>query len=212
MVNLKYAIAIVMALSLFFITISIINFMDNQRLIRFTNDLVSFTSETQDLEYSLSLLKPGSDQEFCSIIDSAYTTKITKNNELMTTMLSYERASLFAEFHALKKQFLLSNVQLWRLSQLQREYCYSNHSDILYIYSSNPSCSECIVQGRILDSARAACPNARVFVMDADESLTSLDLIKKKYNVTGAPTLIIDGKAYPRVLRESEIKSLIGCS
>ncbi len=210
--NLKYAIAIVMSLSLFFITISIINFMDNQRLLRFSNDLASFSSEAQDLEYALLLLKPGQGQEFCSIIDNAYQTKITRNNELMTTMLSYERASLFAEFHALKKQFLLSNLQLWQVSQLQRQYCYSNHTDILYIYSSNPSCSDCIVQGRILDTARSECKNARVFVMDMDESMTSLDIIKKKYGVSSAPSLVIGGKVYPGVMRESDVKGFISCN
>jgi hypothetical protein len=212
MVNLKYALALLMALNIFLLTISVINFMDLQRLLRFTNDLTSFSSEGQDLEYALAMLKGSQGQEFCAIVDAAYQKKILKNNELMEKMLGYERASMFTEFQALKKQFLIANVQLWQISQMEKEYCPAGHTDVLYIYSSDPGCLECIAQGRILDAVRGRCPSARTFVMDIKEDLSSLEIVKKKYNVTSAPSLVIGGKTYPGVLKEGEIANLLGCS
>ena len=170
MVNTKYAMAAVLMVCLFFITLSVIDYMDIQRLLRFSNDLASFSTETADLESAVALLRvePPSG-EYCAIIDLAYQQKITKTNDLMERMLAYERANMFAEFFALKRQFLLSNVQLWQVSQMEKQYCNATHTDVLYIYSSDPSCSECQVQGKILDGVRASCPNVRTFVMDIRE-------------------------------------------
>jgi len=212
MVNLKYAIAAILMVNLFFITLSVIDYMDMQRLLRFTNDLASFSSETADLESAVTLLRaeqPSS--EYCAIIDTAYQQKITKTNDLMERMLAYERANMFAEFFALKRQFLLSNIQLWQVSQMEKQYCATNHTDVLYIYSSDPACSECQVQGKILDFVRASCPNVRTFVMDIKESMATLDMIKMKYNVTSAPSIVAGGKTYSKVLPADEIKQLVSC-
>ncbi|MFA6328110.1 MAG: thioredoxin family protein [Candidatus Micrarchaeia archaeon] len=212
MVNLKYAMAVIIMVNLFFITLSVIDYMDMQRLLRFTNDLSSFSTETADLESAVSLLRTGpQNAEYCTIIDSAYQQKITKTNDLMDRMLAYERANLFAEFFALKRQFLLSNIQLWQVSQMQKQYCNATHTDVLYIYSSDPSCSECQVQGKILDSVRASCPNMRTFVMDIKESMATLDMIRMEYNITSAPSLVVNGKTHGKVLSADEIKKLVSC-
>ena len=212
MVNLKYAMAAILMVNLFFITLSIIDYMDMQRLLRFTNDLASFSAETADLESAVALLRVEQPSEgYCSIVDTAYQQKITKTNDLMERMLAYERANMFAEFFALKRQFLLSNVQLWQVSQMEKQYCNVTHTDVLYIYSSDPSCSECQVQGKILDGVRISCPNVRTFVMDIRESMATLDMIKMKYNITSAPTLVVDGKTYSKVLSADEIKQLVSC-
>ena len=212
MVNLKYAMAAILMVNLFFITLSVIDYMDMQRLLRFTNDLASFSAETADLESAVALMRMQPvTPEYCGIIDSAYQQKITRTNELMERMLAYEKANMFAEFFALKRQFLLSNIQLWQVSQMEKQYCASNHTDVLYVYSSDPSCSECQVQGKILDGVRASCPNVRTFVMDIKESMATLDMIKMKYNVTSAPTIVVGGKAYAKVLPADEIKMLVSC-
>jgi len=212
MVNLKYAMAVMLMVCLFFITLSVIDYMDMQRLLRFTNDLASFSAETADLEGAMALLRAEQPSpEYCAIVDAAYRQKITKTNELMERMLAYERANMFAEFFALKRQFLLANIQLWQVSQMEKQYCASNHTDVLYIYSSDPSCGECQVQGRMLDSVRAKCPDVRMFVMDIKESMATLDMIKMKYNITSAPTLVVGGKTYSKVLTAGEIEGLVSC-
>lgn len=212
MVNLKYAMAAILTVNLFFIVLSVIDYMDMQRMLRFTNDLASFSTGAQDLESAMAMIQlEKSNPEYCTIVDSAYYQKIGQTNSLMEKMLGYERANLFVEFFALKRQFLLSNIQLWQVSQMERQYCYANHSDILYIYSSKPSCSECQVQGRMIDSVRAGCKNVRVFVMDIEESMTSLDIIKKKYEISSAPSLVIDGKTYTGVMDEAAIRQAVSC-
>ena len=214
MVNLKYAMAAVLTVNLFFIVLSVIDYMDMQRMLRFTNDLASFSTGAQDLESAMAMIQlEKNNPEYCTIVDSAYYQKIGQTNALMEKMLGYERANLFTEFFALKRQFLLSNIQLWQVSQMERQYCYANHSDLhlLYIYSSKPSCSECQIQGRMIDSVRESCKNVRVFVMDIEESMTSLDIIKKKYGITSAPSLVIDGKTYKGVMDEAAIKKAVSC-
>ena len=212
MVNLKYAMAAVLTVSMFFIVLSVIDYMDMQRVLRFSNDLASFSTGAQDLQSAVAMIQlEKGNPEYCSIVDSAYYQQIGQTNSLMEKMLGYERANLFAEFFALKRQFLLSNIQLWQVSQMERQYCYADHSDLMYIYSSNPSCSDCQVQGRIIDTVRANCSNVRVFVMDIEENMTSLDIIKKKYNVTSAPELVIDGKTYQGVMDEAAIRKAVSC-
>lgn len=211
MVNLKYAIALLMTINLLFIFVSIMNYFDMQRVITFSNDLSTFTIGAQDMEGSLALLQAQHGTVDCGIMDAAYQSEVTNTNDLMEKMLGYEDANLFGEFYALKDQFLLSNIQLFQVSELEKQYCPSNHADIMYVYSSNPDCPQCQVQGQILDSLRVDCNNTRIFVMDYDANLTSIEIMEREYNVTSAPTLIINGKAYPGIMNESSIKQLVSC-
>jgi hypothetical protein len=211
MVNLKYAMAAVLTINLFFIILSVVDYMDLQRLLRFSNDLASFSTSAQDLQTSISMISLEKNPEHCSIIDAAYRNEIAQTDALMDKMLGYERANMFAEFFALKRQFLLSNVQLWQVSQAEREYCAVSHSDILYVYSSNPGCQDCQVQGGIIDSVRTSCPNVRVFVMDIEEKLTTLEIIRNRYNISSAPSLVINGNTYDGIMDENAMRREVGC-
>lgn len=210
MVNLKYALAILVALNILFIAFSAMNYLDLQRLLHFTNDLTTFSAHSQDVEASMLMLQDSNQSGYCAILDQTYREKTSQTNQLMERMLTYERANLFQEFYALKTNFLLTNLQLWRLSRMEKQYCSSSHQDLLYVYSSRPDCYACQVMGQIIDNVRPAC-NVRVFVMDNEQSLASASIIKSKYNITSAPTLIVNDRKYEGVQTEAELKKTLGC-
>lgn len=210
MVNAKYAIAALLAVNLLIIAFASMAYIDTQRLLKFSNDVNSFMIDSQDMETSFQILRDTNDTAYCGLVDRTYNEKTQSINTLQDRMLSYERANLFSEFFVLKKQFLLANVNLWRLSTLQKNYCNSRHSDLLYVYSSRKDCYDCRVQGQIIDSVRKTC-NVRVFVLDTEENLASLSIIKKQYNIENAPAVIVDGKLYNGVQSEAALKELLKC-
>jgi len=210
MVNAKYAIAALLAVNLFVIAFSAMNYIDTQRLLKFSNDVNSFMIDSQDMETSYQILRDTNDTVYCGLVDRTYNEKTQSINTLQDRMLSYERANLFSEFFVLKKQFLLANINLYRLSTLQKDYCNSRHSDLLYVYSSRQDCYNCKVQGQIIDNVRKSC-NVRVFVLDNEENLASLNIIKKQYGIESAPAVMVDGKLYSGVQTETRLKELLNC-
>jgi len=210
MVKLNYALAILVALNIALIAFSAMNYFDLQRLLRFGNDVSAFGSQVQDVQVSMSMLQESNQSGYCQILDQTYQEKINQTNLLTERMLTYERANLFQEFFALKANFLLSNIQLWQLSRMEKQYCPSPHQDLLYAYSSRQDCYSCQVMGQVIDDVRYTC-NVRVFVMDVEQSLASTDIVKRKYNITSAPVVVVNDKAYAGPMTEAQLRAILNC-
>jgi len=208
----KYVLAAIIALNVAIIVFSTVSYFDSQRLIHFNNEIMLFMIDAQDMQNSFLELGDEPDAKFCSLIDAAYTQKIGRNDELAGKMVEYEQANLVQEFNVLKRQFLLSNLQLYRLSQLQKRHCSSSHTDVLFVYSSRLDCYECQVAGNILTDARKGC-NARVFVTDIEEkeNLVSIADILDSNNITSAPSFIIGDKVIEGVINKGKMREMLNC-
>ncbi len=74
---------------------------------------------------------------------------------------------------------------------------------VIYFRSSN--CVDCSSQEDVLAYIRSARKDIMVYYFDLDVPSPLLDHLVEKYGVTGAPTLIVDGRVYRRFVPPEEI-------
>ena len=83
----------------------------------------------------------------------------------------------------------------------------------MYFYrDAKPLCSDCIVQGEIIDGIREKCRNVKSFAFPLDLNLGFVELFKTLYGFDEAPSLVINEKTvFEGLTAEQEIMENIQC-
>lgn len=111
----------------------------------------------------------------------------------------YEKDNILSdEYIALKKQYTQASIRTWILARNKARSCEMSFSPVLYFYSND--CSECISQGEQLDKLKSLAfqdsNQILVFTVDLNADDTVVTYLKEYYDITSAPSIIINDKAY----------------
>jgi len=113
-------------------------------------------------------------------------------------------------FYNLKKDYTLILVRYWTYLEEMKKSC--NRTDvvtILYFYS-NTNCQNCQGQGVVLTNLKQTYPqNIMVFALDYDIDLNIISLLKKNYNVSSVPSLVINGKVYGGLITIERLRQIV---
>lgn len=109
----------------------------------------------------------------------------------------------------LKKEYSLLSIRAWILNNYLKEKCDVDNIIILYFYSI--PCSDCIKQGFVLDDLRESVfkDKMKVFVLDIDVDEPMIQVLKKSYNVTETPSIVIGDNVYSGLVEKDKLTSLL---
>ncbi|MDD5336981.1 MAG: hypothetical protein PHS02_00690 [Candidatus ainarchaeum sp.] len=127
--------------------------------------------------------------------------------------LEDNKVTVFTDYNQLRGRYFLANMRFYLMLREYKQECGDQSLEpILFFYRTYGDCPTCYTQGRVLDTVRAECENARVFAFPADsEDLAMIRAFKTYYNITGTPSLVIRDATYNGVIETDRIKALIGC-
>jgi len=108
----------------------------------------------------------------------------------------------------LEKDYSLLSVRAWILNSYVTEKCVEDKVVILYFYSV--PCSDCIKQGNILDDLREKKfkDRLRVFVLNYDSDEEIVKVLKKTYNITETPSIVIGNSTYVGLIERDELSNI----
>ncbi len=147
----------------------------------------------------------------CGILNATIPDLQESLSEVGRDLASYSSISWFnrKDFDYLKRKYFLLEARLFLLlSRLNRE-CHKNYVPVLFFYEVDDLISE--RQGFILDELVNKL-NERVVVISIDKDYVDepiIILLKDKYNVTSAPTIIIDGLKFDHLMYFHELNESI---
>ncbi|OYT42854.1 MAG: hypothetical protein B6U88_02700 [Candidatus Aenigmarchaeota archaeon ex4484_56] len=136
--------------------------------------------------------------------------------------LQKERAKLGQKVSDLEEKFGLSHPEV--LTQTERYHIYQikeylflkkvkkicNLSLPLILYFYSTDCDElCTAQGYILDTLSKKYNLTTIYAFNYEIDNPVLEVVKKIYNITSVPSLVINGKTYNRFLKLDEIEKII---
>lgn len=122
----------------------------------------------------------------------------------------YERTRKIesSKYEELKKEYTLMNIKYYLFVEGLRKRCNYTYVPILYFYS-NEKCEDCEVQGYVLRNLKRKAPKKyMIFAIDGDMDLESVKLLKKIYNITSYPSLVIYEKVYEGFLPMKKIEEI----
>ncbi len=135
--------------------------------------------------------------------------KVSKFGEELEVFEATRKGS-YQEYLALKKEYTLMNLRYWMFVKSLKEKCNYSFVPILYFYS-NKNCPACKDQGYVLSLLKKKYPKkVMIFAIDGDLDLESVSLLKKVYNITAYPSLIINGRVYKGLKTTSFLEKIIG--
>jgi glutaredoxin len=209
-VNWKvYTTAAIITIFVFSIGIGIGYMISNEKYNIMYYDMENLKVQQRDMEVE-SMLINSLGSNTCSNLNYEIEKTATQSTSL-GEKLSYYNNEIMRnpDFLILKKNYIISLIQFWSYWEMFKKNCNSSVNTVLYFYSIK-DCNECQAQGFVLSFLKEKYPSdIMVFAMDKDEDLYSLNLIKDTYNVTKAPTLVINNQKYEGLSDINELKSLL---
>ncbi len=95
-----------------------------------------------------------------------------------------------------KKRYALLDLQFWENSIQIRKKCGPPFSTVIYFYSQYGRTAEQETMDRVLMDFKQRCGPATVYItFPVDMGLSSIEFVKKDYNITGTPSVLINEKA-----------------
>ena len=205
---IKYnVIAIVLATLFFLIGIFFGTLMQTESVSSSERVLSNVETKFNDIETSMILLNMKSD-----IACEYYNIKLKEIDNQLTsltpTIVKMEKDVSLKEqsYKELKTRFINLRLKYWILNEKDREMCNPNKTTILYFYTTNGVCRDCEQQGVILSYVMNKVDKKDIIVapVDMTEHILLLDIIKKTYNITKAPALLIDNSVVYKGLVEKD--------
>lgn len=113
----------------------------------------------------------------------------------------------------IKREYTLAQLRYWLFVRKYRDICDGDFVSILYFYSNSDECTECRTQGIILTYLKSLLKDRILtFSFDADfEDEPMIKTLKKVYNITEVPIVIIENTKFSGLIELDELKKEI-CS
>lgn len=205
--NKKYIYTLVVTSAIFFGILYISNIFTKKRIdeIRSIEDKVSLdilASETQ-----FALLKDSS----CKTID--HSTAFSEELSTLSEKLSYMENNLGSDSPGvlnLKKYYSLLEVKDYLLVKQVREKCSVKPITIIYFYTSDENCDDCVKERYVLTKLRAEFPELRIYAFDYNLDLSVVKTMKSLYGVRNTlPALNIWEENYYGFKTAEDIEKII---
>ena len=216
--KINYKITILAVILIMLIAILVIKFIDDYRFSSISKDINNLLIDSESSRIILMYpeifeIKETDREKFCEYLDFNTKKQMDKGFKLVNLLKIYEESNLLADYEITRTQYFLSNVELYFYTLQSKKYCNNtNLSTILFFHYSETKCPDCIVQGQILDKIREKCKNVRIITLAVDLEISPVELLKSRYNITSAPSLVIDDKIVIRnIASEEEILKYLKC-
>lgn len=153
--------------------------------------------------------------QFC---ESEIEANLEYNNRIYQEGLrieKYEEVNKFEPSIVLeKKRYALLQFQFWMNSISLKKKCNADYSTLVHLYSSNESVAlDQKLQSVVLLDLKNKCGRSLMLIpMPSDLNIIAIDLIKKNYNITTMPAIIINETVSLQGLQTSdELEKYVKC-
>lgn len=204
-----YAGAFAISLVIFLAGVYIGSLIDQSTLGGISDDLSSISTKIASVHFML--LSGGNSSAFCPVYLSDLNS-IDGEVERIGYKLSYLEDEKGVYDNELKKRYFVLEAESYLLSGKVRELCGDNSTLLIHFYS-NTDCLRCREQGTEILKARDSLVqegrNVKLFSFDGTIGSPVADAFKAQYNVSGYPSVVIDGKTYAGYRSSDELQTLI---
>ncbi len=127
----------------------------------------------------------------------------------------FEKVNRFApQLLQEKKRYALLQLQFYLNALDLHKTCKLNYTTAVYFYSHYDASLEQAqnAQSAVLMDAKNRCEDRVMLIpLPLDLDITSIEFIKKTYNIDKAPSLLIDGKVFSGLQSAETLKGILGC-
>ncbi len=189
---------------------------ESDRNTQVLNQIDNVISEESAIQSYLTYLHATGDQErFCSVLETHILTQNKRLFDLLGVLEQARLNSLNNQYPIVRKRFQAANAQLFFTLKQFEQQCPNRKQPlvpILYFFSDLEECGDCLLQAGILDDLGKTCSKpVQIFAFPIEGGNEPIELLVKDYNITHAPSLVIDDNVYAGVQSPSSLKEKLNC-
>ena len=195
----KYIIAGVITLGVFLLGLFLGLAIEGKRVayIESVSRMQNLVFSSLQLQYAF--IDEMSQEKNCIAVQRTFEQSINNLESTRIRLENFDRDATLNknEFDVLKNEYILAQIRYWMLAERTRKLCGSDIVNILYFFSDEKECPDCDRQAFILTYLKKRFKDKLlIFSFDSQfESEPMIQLLKKTYNVTAYPTIVIGGKS-----------------
>ncbi|MEM4368032.1 MAG: hypothetical protein QXO21_03345 [Candidatus Anstonellales archaeon] len=142
-------------------------------------------------KYSSTMAKDP--KEYCEQLISLRESQAKRNTLISERIQEYERKNIFTEeYDILKRSYYINLIDMYIAEFDLKKRCNINDVPLMVFYSVDTSCSACLAQNEIVLRLMKKCNNLRVYSLPIDGNVDLPFILKKRYNITEVPSIVID--------------------
>ena len=130
----------------------------------------------------------------CNVLNAREVLLGEQLGEIGRALARYDskKVSNFGEYHNLKRKYFLLEIKSYTLRKTTNEFCPDIKSNVVLFFYNTENNQESLNQGYALDTLVKEDGNITVLSIDKDFNDSALLSIVAYYNITIAPTIIIN--------------------
>jgi len=208
-----YLTALIATIAVIVVVFFMVSVADEMKARQFNSEINQFVLENE-LQSSFADFDLNNKEVYCTVVQQGIIN-LSKNASILERQLLTFKDNSFntTEFYSVKRNYLLTNMVLYRNFLKAREYCDFNTKPVLFFYAEDKSCEEkCGVIGAQLFNLRD-CNSFRPFNFPYNwPSYEFTKILEVKYGVKEAGTLVVDNNTITSLLSSTELAMLLGCN
>ncbi len=195
----KYIIAGTITLGIFLLGLFLGLAIEGKRV-----NYIESVSRKQNLDFSSLQLQYAfidqlSQEKNCQAVQKTFEQNINNLESTRIRLENFDRDATLNknELDLLKNEYLLAQIRYWLLAERTRKLCGTDIVTILYFFSDEEECPDCEKQAFVLTYLKKRFKDKLlIFSFDSKfESEPMVPLLKKAYDITTYPTIVVEGKA-----------------
>ena len=164
---------------------------------------IESSSKKQNLDFNSLQLQYAfidqlSQEKNCLAVQKTFEQNINNLESTRIRLENFDRDAKINknEFELLKNEYLLAQIRYWLLAQRTKKLCGTDLVSILYFFSDQRECPDCDKQAFVLTYLKKKFKDKLlIFSFDSKfEAEPMIPLLKKTYDITKYPTIVIEGK------------------
>ncbi len=207
-----YLAAMIATIAIILVGFFSVSVADDAKAKQFNSEINQFVLENE-LQSSFADFDVNNKEVYCTIVQQGIAN-LSKSASIFEAQLSTFKENSFntTEFYSVKRNYLLTNMILFRSFLRAREYCDFNTKPVLFFYAEDKSCEEeCGVIGAQLFDLKD-CNSFRAFNFPYNwPTYEFIKILEVKYGVDKPGTLVIDGERIDSLQPKEVLAKKLGC-
>ncbi|MCX6804063.1 MAG: hypothetical protein NTY48_05870 [Candidatus Diapherotrites archaeon] len=207
-----YIVALVATIAIILVVYFSVNFAENAKAREFNDQIIQFSLENE-LQSSFEDFDSNNKTVYCEVIRQGINNLSSRADDFERQLATFKENSFNTkEFASVKRNYLITNMLLFRTFLRARSFCDMNIKPVLFFYAEDRSCDpKCGIIGSQLFELRT-CSSFRAFNFPYNwPNYSFTKILEVKYGITSPGVLVIDGNVVDSVLNMPELKNQLGC-
>jgi len=202
----NYIIAFVITVGIFSTAIYLSNYLGNKKIDQLKSIQDKIAIDILSSETQFSLLQELS----CKDVNNSVLSQEINNIADKINYSEKNFATDDTDVRYLKKYYSLLEIKDYLLMKKISERCGTKNSFILYMYSPDPTCTDCVKQEYVLSLLREKYPQLRIYSFDYNLDLSAIKALISIYKIpSNVPVMVIGEKNYSGFKTVEEVEKII---